>query len=172
MVRQLKKIQIVRLDLLFDVVRLKVRTIRSSKMASALPKQRKSASNFYDCLRPTFAISRGFGLITFSLHLNSDGNLEKTTFGLHNGIRFAASALVNLLLLYLTQYLPKSKKRFETPVLKLTYRLYRFLTYLSVFVAVGLDLFNRKRLLKILKDFTAFDKNVNVIYKQRWFVTL
>lgn len=140
-----------------------------SKMPAALSQtyiindafeQPKTRLTFYDCFRSVHKIARLFGLLPFKIVFDSKGNVERTEVNVPSAILFAGSIIANAFLVYIIQYSSRSTTRFGSPIIYLADRMFCVISYVILFSSIVVDMVNRNRLLKLLKDIMLFDKVV------------
>lgn len=140
------------------------RSISPHAMYPPVPKRilRKRKVNFYDAIRPAFIVSRIFGLLPYTIHFDSNGDIERATVGAFNAIYFACSIAVILLFSYSLQAAFYSKIPFsqDSAILYIADRLFGIYGFVMWLLFVVLDMLNRNRLTKIFKKVIAFDDNV------------
>lgn len=122
-------------------------------------KQQKRRLNFYDCFKPIFTISHTLGLLSYTIHSDPSGTPDSTTVGVINATHLIGSILLNFLLAHVYQLSPRRRMGSGSAISILS-SFYRNCRHFILFLSVVLDLLNRNRLLKILKNFIVFDKNV------------
>lgn len=123
--------------------------------------QQRSRHNFYYCFQPIFIISRIFGLLPFTIHSDLRGNIERVKIGALNVLWLVISIVFNMILMCIMKYSSRNKLDFGSPVLYLADQLIWISGFLIMVISMALDVFNRNRLLKILRNLIAFDKYVN-----------
>lgn len=128
-------------------------------------KQPRKALNFYESIKSEIITSRIFGLTPFTLDLDSSGNPEKTSIGVFDGIWFIGSIAINLMFSYLVlDSLAKSNADTESPVLHLSEWFFNILGISLWVISIVLDMVNRNRFIKIIRDFMVLDKKVMKVF--------
>lgn len=120
----------------------------------------KKTLTFYHSIQPVYIISRIFGLLPFTVLYNSNGYMHKAKVRLLDLIWFVFMIIVNFGLTY--KMVTKVQRMIDgdTSILFASGRLIILLNFVKVAVASILDMLNRNRLVKMLKDFLKFDKSV------------
>lgn len=116
--------------------------------------------NFYYSIRPAFVMSRLFGLLPFKINLDSNGNVKSVTANMQI---FVVTLVLNLAMAYAIQYSPRTKIGFSNSIMYVQDRLFCNAVFVLFLLSITLDVINRKRLVKIIRGFIAFDKNVRKI---------
>lgn len=117
--------------------------------------------NFEHCIRPIYYISRACGLLPFSITRNSNREIQTPRINVFDFLFFTLSIIWYLFLTYNSfhgiQYWP-SLNRSQV----LTVSNYSLLILGLIFgvLTITMDMFNRTRLVAILKKFITFDQNV------------
>lgn len=122
---------------------------------------RKNRLDFYDCVRPIYVMNRIFGLLPFTVDFDSDGNIERARVGTFDLIWFISFTAIYMAIQSLVDSSTKGASDFESSVLLIFDRLFWIVGCTKMFMAIILDMLNRHRFIKLLKNFLVFDKNVN-----------
>lgn len=127
-------------------------------------KRTRRAANFCDTVRPVYIVSRIFGLMPFTLHHHANGHIDRSSVGLFDIFWFIGAIAINLTMIYYTVLsLLEPSFTLESSILQDGSRVLSICAMVMIVLSIALDMFNRKRLVKILKDLTAYDKNVRMI---------
>lgn len=118
--------------------------------------------NFAYSFLPVYYFSRVLGLMPYSFSWDSEGELQAPQVNLVDGIWFLLSICIYVLAAFTnfqTIILPKEMK-IESA---LYFGHYALLIQGLVIcaISIGMDMFNRNKLVAILKAFIEFDKEVN-----------
>lgn len=124
-------------------------------------RQREKRLNFYACIKSLHMISRSFGLLPFTITFSSNGKIAKAKVGIFNAIWFVGSITVNLILVYFAFYSSRSSANSYSSVAYLSDRFILIFQLLMCISSIILSVFNCNKFLKILREFVAFDRNVN-----------
>lgn len=117
--------------------------------------------NFEYCIRPIYYMSRLCGLLPFSIARNSNGEIQAPRVKIFDFLFFTLSIIWYLFLtcnsFHDIQYWPNLNKSQV-----LTVSNYSLLIMGLIFggLTITMDMFNRSRLVDILKKFIKFDQNV------------
>lgn len=112
---------------------------------------------------PIYYFSRFFGLMPFSLIYDSDGEIQAPRISLLDGVWFIISICVYVFAAFTNFQIVTLPK--EMPLASLLYFGHYILLIQGLLVctiAIGLDMYNRNKVVAILKTFIAFDKEVSV----------
>lgn len=121
---------------------------------------RLRAENFYDCIRPVYILSRIFGLLPFSINYDTNGHAESVCVRMFDAIWFAGAMAINLIFIYFMIDFIKGSSPTRSAFSEFGGRLILIFSLVNSSLSIILDLFNQSRLLKISKDFFAFDAEV------------
>lgn len=130
-------------------------------------KQSKKLS-FIQCLQPVYILGRLFGFLPFQVHFDSNGQIDKATVGVCDFIWFVTSIAINLVFAYLMIFPLGPIIGYGSPVLIFCVQLFSILGFIIAALAISLDMWNRKCLVKTFKKFTEFDRYVRI--KQHKFI--
>lgn len=120
----------------------------------------KKPLTFAQCIHPIYVISRLFGLLPFSVHLNSNGNVERARIKIFDIAWFLCAISINLFLAYFILTRKKNSLEIESKVLMIGNYIIFSITFIMAPLSIILDMFNRHRLVKMFKDIMEFDKTV------------
>lgn len=133
-------------------------------------------SSFYDCVWPTYFLSRAYGLLSFSIQTDSSGHMQRTYVTTIDAIVCITAVSFNCLLLYLLAITFIMGTEIDSTVLFMGSRVGVIYALTTVTIAIPADFFNRDRLLGMLKEFQAIDKEVkssiNWEFQFFWFTAL
>lgn len=119
-------------------------------------------SNFVFSIRPIHYISRVCGLMPFSIIQNSNGEVQEPRISTFDGLWFSISICIYLAMTYIFY----QHARISTDPNTKSYFLVLgdYMLYIAVMIygilVRGMDMFNRFKLVDILRKFTEFDKEV------------
>lgn len=118
--------------------------------------------DFYDSVKPVLIISRVFGLLPFTLHRNTQGFIQKSKIYVFDVFWLILTIIVNLTLaiVYLPSIYETIDNTIDKSILFASGKIVFLFSLLKVVVEVLLDLLNRNRFVKIVKDFVKFDESV------------
>lgn len=122
--------------------------------------QTKKPLTFYHSIQPVYSISRIFGLLPFTVRYSSNGYMDKAKVRFFDIIWFIFMIIVNLSLTYQMRIKLQLMIENDTSILFASARMIILLNFVKVAVSSVLDMLNRNRLVKMLKDFLKFDKSV------------
>lgn len=122
--------------------------------------ERKKAFNLFDCIKPTYIAARVFGQLPFTIHCNSNGELTRASVGAFDVLWFIGAIILNLVCVYFTLSSLQISFVIESSVLLNGSRLITIFGFLMAPIFIVLDMINRNRLVKILRDLSNFDDNV------------
>lgn len=123
---------------------------------------RSRKDNFAFSFRPIYFLSRAFGLMPFSITYDSNGEIQEPRISRLDVLGFVIGICVQLILTYLHIRNVKASKDPNTAqyfLILCDYVLWVAIMIYGILLR-GLDMYNRFKLVNILKDFTMFDKEV------------
>lgn len=120
--------------------------------------------DFLDSFRPIYYFSRSFGLMPFSIGRSSSGNILGPRVHKFDAVWFVATILIYALATVVSFKYVKFKQESNTQLNMLVISNNWHLTSGLLFcvVIIGMDLYNRDKLVDLIKRFTVFDKQVSV----------
>lgn len=120
--------------------------------------------NFEYCLRPIYFISRVSGLLPFSVARDSNGIIHAPRINAFDFVFFIVSISWYLFLTFVSfreiQFWPNLNK---SQVLTVSNYSLLIVTLIFGALTITMDLFNRAKLIDILKKFITFDQNVSFV---------
>lgn len=112
---------------------------------------------------PIYYFSRFFGLMPFSFIYDSDDEIQAPRISIFDGVWFVITIGIYLVAAFTNfQILTHPKEMALASALYYGHYILLIQGLLVCSVAIGLDIYNRNRLVTILKIFIAFDKEVSV----------
>lgn len=138
--------------------------LNQEKQIAARKRQSKKEVNLSDCVKPIHLSSRLFGQLPFSLHFNANGHVLKESVGIFDVLWFVVSITIDFLLTFYVLCSLREPPALQSGVLLLGSRIVSLIAFVTPPISTIFDMINRKRVVKILQDFDAFDKNVRIIY--------
>lgn len=125
---------------------------------------RSRAINFSTSLLPAYFFSRVIGLIPFSIVRDSNGDAHTARINLFDLLWFIFSILLYLFLaFYRYSYMDIPQDASKSYILVIGDSLLLIFGIIYGALMIVMDMFNRNRLVDILKKFTIFDKEVNLL---------
>lgn len=117
--------------------------------------------SFEYCIRPIYYMSRVCGLLPFSIARNSNGEIQAPRIRILDCLYFTLSIVWYIFLTYSSYHEIQNWPSLNKSQV-LTVSNYSLLILGLIFGAltITMDMFNRTRLVEILKKFIRFDKNV------------
>lgn len=132
----------------------------------------KNPQNFYDCVYLVYIFSRIFGLLPFSICYDANRHIESVRVGIFDALCFIGAISLNLMLVYFTISLLNNSNPVQSAILVTGGRMILVIGLVNASLSITLDLLNRKRLLKISKDFFTFDTEVIQIIVNHLYIRL
>lgn len=133
------------------------------KFVSNAQKLQKKSLNFFHCVQPVYIISRIFGLLPFSIQYNPNGCVKAAKVTVFDGFWFIGSIGLNLFFGYrVASDIPDMPKE-ESSILFIGFRTVFVICFILTALSTVLDMMNRNRIVKIVKDLTEFDNSVSKI---------
>lgn len=120
-------------------------------------------TNFGSVFRPLHYCSRIWGLASFSIVTNSNGEFQKPKIHLFDGLWFLASIGIYCLFIEATLNkfkISKENLKRETWILILSARLMELFTYVYGILIIIMNMCNRFKLIDMVKMCNCFDKEV------------
>lgn len=133
---------------------------------SALGQSKKNPSkkyNFIYGLLPVYFFSRAIGLLPFSIVCNSNGKVQCARVRAFDFIWFIFSIGIYIFMaafIYQSMEIPKDPN--ESVILIIGDNLLLISGFVSGVIFILIDMFNRNRLVGILKNLTVFDDEVRI----------
>lgn len=118
--------------------------------------------HFEYTFRPIYYISRVFGQMPFSFVRDSNGEIQVSKVGILDGIWCIVSILMYSGMaysVYCSIEIPQDPSVNSSTLLKGD-NLSILIEFILCLFMIGVDMFNRSKLVNILKDFTIFDEQV------------
>lgn len=119
--------------------------------------------SFEYAFQPIYYFSRIAGLWPFTIVLSSNGSVEKSRVRLFDVLWFFISIFVYLTALFYAYKDIKDLKSADSITFTLFF-MFKIISLLFGLCGVVLDMFNRNKLINILKKFAAFDDEVGCIF--------
>lgn len=119
--------------------------------------------NFVFSIRPVYHFSRACGLMPFSIIENSNGEVQEPRISVFDGLWFTISLCMQSAMAYIFYQNAKITMDPNTKSYFLVlgdYMLYIIVMIYGILVR-GMDLFNRFKLIDIMKKFNTFDKEAS-----------
>lgn len=124
-------------------------------------------NKFASSLRPMYSFSRCFGLLPYSIVINSNGDIQGTKLGAFNLLWFIISVCFYLILAYVCYRDIGSVQHFRNRSESYAVVLGDYLILIQGLIYCALviifDMINRFKLISILKDFADFDNEVRYL---------
>lgn len=114
--------------------------------------------NFEHAFRPIYYFTRIAGLWPFSIIHDSNGRIQKTRVGLSDILRSILVICMNLTLIFFT--IKKLNRKYESSLPFAGLNMFKIVSLLTGTFQIVFDLINRKKLISILRKFSAFDNEV------------
>ena len=140
-----------------------VRTAYSAESNKSTKKDIPSKNlNFSYSLRPIYYFSRTFGLFPFTIVYDTNGDVQSARVTVFDFLWFIITVCMYLLLAWLSygNKLPVGAN--ESPLLILGDLVLLIIGLIFGSAMIVFDMYNRSRLINIIKKFTKFDMEVNV----------
>lgn len=121
--------------------------------------------NLTNCFVIIYLFSRAIGLLPFSVVRDSNGRVQRAKVSLLDFIWFAISIGLNLFMAfycYQTTEVPQDPN--ESVILIIGDNMLLIVGLLLGAFSILIDMFNRGRLVNIVKRFSAFDDEVNIFH--------
>lgn len=120
--------------------------------------------NFGYSFLPIYYFSRVFGLMPYSIVYNARGEIQKSQVRMIDGLWFIISICIYVLVAFTNYLNVKLPEEMTTVSVALYFGHYMLLIegLLVSAITIGLDMYNRHKLVVILKSFISFDKEVCV----------
>lgn len=126
-----------------------------------LPQTHRSKYDFAYNFRPIYIVSRVFGLMPFSFTYQANGEIDKPTVTKLDGFWFSISMCTYSFGIYtLSQLIFPRSNIYISPLVIFSDNMTVILGLILGFFAVGFDMYNRTKLVGIVKRIIAFDKKV------------
>lgn len=124
-------------------------------------------NEFVQSFRVIYIVSRVFGLMPFTIAYNMNGEIEKPTVTKIDAIWFLISICVYSFGIYTLSQLifPRGLDIYISPLVVLSDNMSVMLGLILGLTCTIFDMFNRSKLIDIVKRFIAFDKKVMKILK-------
>lgn len=113
--------------------------------------------------RPTYLVSRAFGLMPFSIVYHSNGDIDRPKISIFDGLWFALSLCFYLCGIYMTAKVTifnQIKSRMSL-VSTVGYTICCELGLILGYISIIVNMANRSKLIDIIKKFTIFDQEVS-----------
>lgn len=122
----------------------------------------EKVSNFYDCIRPVYILSRLLGLFPFTIHIDSNGIAKSVEIRVFDAILFVGSIVSQLVFSCVGLYFVTSRAvgGTDSAVFHTSRVIFGFFGFVLWLLSASLDMLNRNRFLKLIQDLTVFDQNV------------
>lgn len=118
----------------------------------------------YSC-RPIYLVSRIFGLLPFSIRRDANGEVQRAQLSISDIIWFVISVSGYLLLAYYcTQAAQIGMNSKGSYFLRIYDDIGIILCFIFGAIYISSNMYNRSRLIDILKDFSIFDEKVKHLY--------
>lgn len=117
--------------------------------------------NFAYGFRPIYYFSRVCGLMPFSITYDSNGEIQKARVRVFDGLWFVISMCLYLLALHISFQETRKYYMMEPNFLILGDFIPRGMKLFFGCTKIALDMYNRAKLIGILKSFTEFDNEVS-----------
>lgn len=131
------------------------------------------APDFAYSFRPFYYFSRMVGLMPFSIIYDTNGQIQGPKARLYDVVWFVISMCVYLFIVYNsyggTQF---TSDGMMPTILTLAESFQTIVCTISELVTIAMDMYNRRRMIDILKMFNAFDKEVYSYYKSMILIIL
>lgn len=126
------------------------------------PQIHRSKNDFAQSFRVVYIVSRVFGLMPFTVAYNVNGEIEKPTVTKLDAVWFLISICVYSVGIYsLSQLIfPRGENIYASPLVVLSDNISVMLGLILGLTCAIFDLYNRVKLINIVKHFIAFDKKV------------
>lgn len=119
--------------------------------------------NFFYSFRPVYNFARTFGFMPFTIVCNSNGSIHGPNIRIFDILWFIIAITIYILsaivVLQNTEHL-EIGSRIESAILKITDYLLLVLMLFFGAIIIGMDMFNRFKLVDILKSINTFDEEV------------
>lgn len=125
---------------------------------------KKSAfsTNLFDCIKPVRIMAKAYGLQSFSITCTSNGEIDGCKLRRFDIFWFIVHFTLSIALSALNySYLTPADDTWSMVLLS-GMQIFLILALLLAALSIALDILNRKRLIKMLKNINDFDKQVNV----------
>lgn len=113
--------------------------------------------NFAYSFRPVYYISRLFGLMSFSIIYDENGEVQKCAVTKFDAIWFVISLSMYFLMGFLLQHYAISTAAFAMG------NIFGLLNFVFSFFAIVINMCNRCKVIEILKNITIFDEEVRLL---------
>lgn len=114
----------------------------------------------YNCVWPVYILSRLYGLCPFTIQYTEKGHMENVRVSVFDAIGFILAIGFNCMLLFCLFNTLIFGDTVEITVLFMANRTTLVFALASSTLFIPMDMLNRKRLLKMFKQFHTFDKEV------------
>lgn len=125
-------------------------------------KVRLRKDNFAYSFRPIYFFSRAFGLMPFSITYDANGEIQEPRISRLDGLGFVIGICIQLISTY--SHIRNMKTSKDPNNASSFLMLCDYLLYVAVMaygiLLRGMNMYNRFKLVNILKEFTMFDKEV------------
>lgn len=143
------------------VSRISSTTFSSNSVAFARPDDRPNIQSFAYSFRPIHYFSRAFGLLPFSVALDSNGNIQKARVSLFDALWFVISISLYLIMAFICyQNIKLPQDQNVSYILATGDAMFLIAGLIYGAIIITIDMFNRFRIIDILRMFTAFDSEV------------
>lgn len=130
---------------------------------------RKSAAkqpNFVDSFQPIHHFLRTLGLMPFSIIRNTSGNLLSPRIKQFDAVWFVTTIIIYSLATFVSFRYVKFNRESNTKLnmLNISNNLHLTLGLMFCVLTIGMDMYNRFKLIDLFEKFIIFDKNVSLIH--------
>lgn len=116
--------------------------------------------NFFDTVKPVRFMARTFGLLSFSVNYTSSGEMDSCEIRVLDVICFTVYFFMSLILSVMNNLFITPAEDIWSMVLLFTLELFFILALLLAAFCMAADIFNRHRLVALLKKINTLDKQV------------
>lgn len=141
------------------------KSISKTNGSTSKKKHNSNSFSFIYCTKPLHKVAKCFGLLCFSIRLSGENEMIGAYISIFDGIWFIIQVVFNITVIFCVIYTFQGIEtgQFQTIFFfTLSRTILLFDLFLTLLVQL-LDMINRSKLVQILKEFRAFDKEVQSI---------
>lgn len=132
----------------------------ASPLQAATNAKKANLFNFYDCVKPIYRTGRFVGLLPFTLNYTSNGEIDSCSLSLIDIFWFVISIVICITFSLLGYLKLTPTQDTRTTILLIGGRLLVISGVFLAGISTIIDMFNRHRLVKLVKAINSFDQEV------------
>lgn len=136
----------------------------ASPLQAAINAKKANTFNFFDCVRPVYRTGRLFGLLPFTLNYTSNGEIDSCSLRITDILWFLISVAICIIFSLLGYSALSPTQDIRTTILLLGGRLVLISGVSLAGISIIIDIFNRHRLVELVKAINLFDQEVPTIF--------